>query len=175
MGALHRLLGAAVQVLDRVAELGTSLALVAIVMINGMEIVGRTFFSHSFIWLYETNLLLGNWLYFLGICLVYARNGDITVDALLRLFGDGAQRVYLILVNAAGILTLAVIAWFGWELIKLQMPFRSVGFGIPNPLFSAPVMVSAVLMAVILVKQTLDLWRDGRVTATRGLADGEAP
>ena len=70
----RRALARTTAVLDLVLEGVTSLGLAAIVAINTSELVARNLVNHSFVWGYEINLLLANWVYFLGICLVYHRN-----------------------------------------------------------------------------------------------------
>src|SRR6185295_7373389 len=66
--------------LDQAAEVVTSTLLAVVVLINGVELVGRNFFNYSHVWVHELNLLLGTWTYFIGMTLVYSRNADITVD-----------------------------------------------------------------------------------------------
>ncbi len=157
VAGLHRILVPVTDWLDTVVAWVTGVLLSVIVLINAAEIVERTLFEQSFIWLYETNLLLANWTYFLGICLVVSQHGDITVDFVYERFGPRVRRAWLIAVNLVGMVTLGVVAWYGYELLQLQMPFRSPGFGIPNPLFSLPVVIGAVGMVVILARQSLDL------------------
>src|SRR5262249_13919995 len=99
--------------------------------------------------------------YFLGICLVVSHSGDITVDFLFNRFGPAVRQRWLIAVNLVGMVTLAIVAWYGGALMQLQMPFRSTGFGIPNPLFSLPVVLGALFMVLMLARQSLDLALDG--------------
>src|SRR5258706_7410652 len=157
LAGLRRVLVPLTDWLDRTVARVTGGLLCVIIAINALEIVARTLFEHSFIWLYESNLLLANWTYFLGICLVVSHSGDITVDFLYDRFGSTVQRAWLIAVNLVGMATLGVVAWYGGLLIQLQMPFRSTGFGIPNPLFSLPVVLGAVFMILMLARQSLDL------------------
>jgi TRAP-type C4-dicarboxylate transport system permease small subunit len=56
--------------------------------------------------------------------------------------------VWLAVTHVAVLGVLAVIVWYCWVLIRLQSGFRTTGLGIPNPWFSAAVLVSAVLMAL---------------------------
>src|SRR3954468_6889745 len=64
-------------------------ALVAIVLINVLEIASRTFFHVSYSWIYETNLLLAA-----GIVPVYARNGDVSVVGLRLLLPRHKQATF---------------------------------------------------------------------------------
>ena len=134
--------------LDLAAEVLTSALLVAIVLINGLELVGRNLFNYSFVWAHEVNLLLGTWTYFIGMTLVYSRNADITVEYFSNLLPAHARRAWIAVTRILVLAVLAVIVWYCWVLIKLQTGFRTTGLGIPNPWFSAAVLASAVVMAL---------------------------
>jgi TRAP-type C4-dicarboxylate transport system permease small subunit len=100
--------------------LGISVAaLAAIVLINVLEIVSRTFFHVSYAWIYETNLLLAAWTYFLGIVPVYARNGDVSVVGLRLLLPHDKQAMFDRAIHVICTVTFAIAAWFTWELIEL--------------------------------------------------------
>src|SRR6185295_18093434 len=83
---------------DRIVVRGTLTisvtALAAIVLSNVLEIVSRTFFHVSYAWIYETNLLLAAWTYFLGIVPVYARGGDVSVVGLRLLLPRNKQATF---------------------------------------------------------------------------------
>ena len=105
-------------------------ALAVIVLINLLEIISRTFFHVSYAWIYETNLLLAAWTYFLGIVPVYARNGDVSVVGLRQLLPSSSQAAFDRAIYVVARSTFAIVAWFTWELIELQCPFRTPGIGI---------------------------------------------
>jgi TRAP-type C4-dicarboxylate transport system permease small subunit len=155
---LHAALAPAIARLDKLIELVTSTLLVVIVAINAAEIVTRSFFAYSFDWIHEINLLLANWLYFLGICLVYFRNQDITVDFVLKLFPGRRRVLYLIAVNLAIVATLIVLAVYAWELVELQTGFKTMGLGIRNHWFSLPVLIGTFVLLAIVATQSLRLW-----------------
>jgi TRAP-type C4-dicarboxylate transport system permease small subunit len=156
--AIRRRLAALAAAVDRAALAVCVLLLGFVVCTNGLEILLRGVFSHSFLWLYETNLLLANWLYFLGMSLVYYRNKDITLDFILAILKGRRRARYLIGVNVVGIATFAVIAWYAAVLMQLQLPFRTPGYRIPNPLFTLPVALSALSIALALAAQSVELW-----------------
>lgn len=158
MSQLHARLAQFLRQADRVIEAVTSTILVVIVAINAAEIVTRSFFSHSFDWIHEINLLLANWLYFLGICLIYYRQQDITIDFVLRLFQGRLRAPFLIAINLLTIATLLVVAWYGAELLALQANYKTMGLGLRNHWFSLPVVIGAVVMIAIVLCQSFDLW-----------------
>ena len=62
-----------------IAEIISIILLIVIVSINGAEIITRTWLPGSLYWVFELNQLFGNWMYFIGITLVYYRNEDISL------------------------------------------------------------------------------------------------
>ena len=142
---------------DRAVEALTSTLLALIILVNGLELVGRNFFNYSFVWAHEINLLLGSWVYFVGMTMVYYRNADITVEYFSGLLPERGQRIWIAVCNVVTLGVLAVIAWYCGVLMLLQLPFKTTGMGIPNPFFSAPVFVSALIMGLHVSVQTMDI------------------
>jgi TRAP-type C4-dicarboxylate transport system permease small subunit len=143
--------------MDRVIVRGSTAvsvaALALIVLLNAVEIVSRTFFHVSFAWIYETNLLLAAWTYFLGIVPVYARSGDVSVVGLKQLLSHGARATFERAIHVISTLTFATAAWFTFELIELQLPFRTPGSGLPNAAFTAPLLLGLVGLIVVLLNK----------------------
>ena len=158
---LDRALGAATRWVDRVEEVLTSTLLVIIIVINGMEIFTRAVLNNSLFWVFEVNLLLGSWIYFIGICLVYYRRGDITVEFLFNRLPWRVQRIYLIALNVIIVAILAVIIFHGYRLLLVQARTATMGVKIPNHLFSLPVVLGSGSMILILAKQSLAIWLRG--------------
>lgn len=158
MNDLHARMAQILRHADHFIEVITSTILVVIIAINAAEIVTRSFFNFSFDWIHEINLLLANWLYFLGICLVYYRQQDITIDFVLRIFPGRLRSPFLIAINVLTVATLLVVAWYGWELLVLQANYKTMGLGLRNHWFSLPVVLGAVVMIAIVLCQSLELW-----------------
>lgn len=128
-------------------------ALAVIVLINVLEIVSRTLFDLSFSWIYETNLLLAAWSYFLGIVPVYARNGDVSVVALKQLLPPRARATFERVIQAACLVTFAIAAWFAGALIELQLPYRTPGSGLPNAAYTAPLLLGLIGLIIVLANK----------------------
>lgn len=139
---------------DLCAEVLTSALLAAVVLLNGGELVARNFFNYSIAWAHEVNLLLATWVYFIGMTMVVHRKGDIVVEYVTQFLPPRAHRAWLAAVNLAVLAALATIAWYCWVLIELQAGFRTTGLGIPNPAFSAAVLVGAAIMALHVIVQS---------------------
>jgi TRAP-type C4-dicarboxylate transport system permease small subunit len=137
--------------IDLLVEATTSILLVAIVGINSAEIFTRLFFSDSLTWVFEMNLLLANWLYFMGICLVYFRRKDIVIEFFFDKMPKSAQRLAMVGIQLLVISTFAVLAWFSVPLIQMQSETTSPGLNLPNHLFSFPILISSVVMIFYVV------------------------
>ncbi len=144
---------------EQAVEVVTSTLLGIVIVINGSELVARNFFNYSFAWAHEVNLLLASWVYFLGMTLVYARNADITVEYFAGMLPPNAQRIWIAVCNVAVVGVLAVIAWYCWVLMRLQADFKTTGMGIPNPWFSAPVLVSSLVMVLHVSHHSAEMLR----------------
>ena len=143
----------------RVLEIAAVAVLGAILAINTLEIVCRTGLDTSFQWIYEVNLLLACWLYFLGIVPVYARGGDITLRGYEWLLHGRSRDIYRGVIEIVTAGTFAVIAWYAWTLIELQLPFRTPGMRIPNALFTAPLLIGLIGLALVSLRRAVAVFR----------------
>lgn len=164
----HALLGSLTAAIDRSVAVITVTLLGFIVCANGAEILLRGAFSSSLLWLYEVNLLVGDWLYFLGMVMVYYRHRDITLDFMLLVLRGRARPVYLIAVNAVAVVTFLIVAVYGVRLMELQLPFLTPGDNIPQALFTLPVVLCCTAIALIVVEQSIALGRTGELPPTDG-------
>lgn len=148
-----------IQILDRIvvrlATIVATLSLFAILLINVIEIVARTAFDVSFAWIFETNLLLAAWTYFIGIVPVYARNGDIAIVGLSQLVPPHFRPAFDALLNVVSAATFALVTWYAYTLITVQWPFRTPGIGIPNAAFTAPLFLGCAALVLGLVRRLL--------------------
>lgn len=133
----------------------TDLLLVALVINNLMEMAARGFWNTSIGWVFEVNLLIAIWLYFVGIYQVYFRRGDISVDVIMRRASLKAQRLVAIAIDIVIVATLVMISWYAVQLILVQWPFKTPGLRLPNPMFTAPVLIGSVFMALTMFERLL--------------------
>jgi len=161
-------LGSITDALRRAAESAAAAILVIIFAINALEIGARSnYFNHSFEWIYEVNLLLSAWLYFLGIVPVYYRGGDVTLRGYERIFTGRARDFYRAALEVVTAGTFGALAWFAWTLIELQLPFRTPGMRIPNALFTLPVLLGLGALALVGVRRATNLVAGRQPIATR--------
>jgi len=138
----------------------TNLVLAALVLNNLAEMAARGFWGTSIGWVFEVNVLLAVWLYFLGIYQVYLRRGDIAVDVVMRRAPPALQRLVAIAVDVAIVAVLLMLCWQSLKLIQVQWPFRTPGLRLPNPLFTAPVLIGSALMALTMLERLLQRLAD---------------
>lgn len=154
---LNRQLGRFLALLALGLSYTTALTLGLIVTLNAVEIAYRVFFRDSLTGLYETNLLLGTWVYFLGICPVYHRQGDITVDFLFNRLPLRLRRYAVAALHLITIGVLAVIFIYGGILIRQQLPFRTEGLGLPTLIYTLPLVISSAIVIVIALQQAVEI------------------
>lgn len=153
----------------RLCVVVTNLLLSTLVINNLVEMLARGSWNTSIGWVFEVNLLLAIWLYFPGVFQVYFRRGDISVDVVMRMAPLHVQRWMAILVDAVVVGTLLMISWYAVQLMLVQWPFKSPGLRLPNPLFTAPVVVGSILMALTMLERLLQ-----RLTSPDHLPSGIA-
>jgi TRAP-type C4-dicarboxylate transport system permease small subunit len=170
-GRMTRLLAALCGVLERLLGAAIVALLAAILAINGLEIVSRSAFAISFQWIYEVNLLLASWLYFLGIFLVYRHGGDISMVGLKTILPPRLHRGFDRAVNAIGAAVFAIVGWYALAYMQLQWPFKTPGVGIPRAAYTLPLLIGVVAVALQLLA---DMLRP-RLPASTSHADESAP
>lgn len=153
----------------RVCVVVSSLLLAALVVNNLIEMLARSVWHTSIEWVFEVNILIAIWLYFIGICQVYFRRGDISVDVIMRRASMKVQRWVAIAIDFVIVATLLMISWYAVELALVQWPFKTPGLRLPNPLFTAPVVLGSVCMALSMFERLLQ-----RLSSAEHLPSGVA-
>ena len=140
--------------INNIAEFVSFNLLIIIVVINGAEIITRTWLPGSLYWVFELNQLFGNWLYFIGITLVYYRNDDISLVFITNKLSIKLRNIVFLIV----FFVLIVFSYYCVDLMILQSQARTVGLGITNHYFSLPVFISSVLMILYMFEHILVLY-----------------
>lgn len=141
--------------LNHACRVVTGLLLAGIVCSNAAEVVLRTAFATTLNWIFEVNLLCATWIYFIGVCQVYHKRGDIAVDVLARTLPPREQVAWSWIVDVLCIGTFFVIGWYGVQLMQLQWPFRTPGVRLPSALYTAPLVIGAAIMIIHVCAQRL--------------------
>ena len=88
------------------------------------QIVLREVFSTGFIWADELIKLLVLWLAMVGSVAASRDNRHIRIDALSHILPDTAIKLTRILVDFFAVAVCAVIAWFSYQYLLLEIEFE---------------------------------------------------
>ena len=131
--------------LSRRIVIAVSCAMFAfMVAINGLEIVGRGFFSVSFSWVQEVSILCAMWVYFFAYALIAKNEEYIRVDFAVKLMPLAWQYTVDIFARLVTILFQGMIAWFAVETYRFLGLFTTSVLIWPESLFVLPILVGAV-------------------------------
>ncbi|MCH7980878.1 MAG: TRAP transporter small permease [Proteobacteria bacterium] len=114
--------------LDRVGRFAENTALVVLLstmmLLAVAQIVLREVFSTGFIWADELIKLLVLWLAMVGSVAASRDNRHIRIDALSHILPDTAIKLTRILVDLFAVAVCAVIAWFSYQYLLLEIEFE---------------------------------------------------
>lgn len=114
------------------------------VAINGLEIVGRAFFSISFSWVQEVSILSAMWIYFFAYALIAKNEEYIRVDFAAQLMPEAWQRATNIFARLATILFHGLVVWFAVETYRFLGLFTTSVLIWPESLFVLPLLIGAI-------------------------------
>jgi len=155
LNSVHTLLKIINFRINAVAEIISIFLLIVIVSINGAEIITRTWLPGSLYWVFELNQLFGNWMYFIGITLVYYRNEDITLNFIINKLSCKLHYIFMLTIKHIVFVVFLILSFYCFDLLILQSQAQTVGLGITNHYFSLPVFFSSLLMSLYLLEQIL--------------------
>lgn len=121
-------------------------ALAVMVVIMSLEILLRHLAGINLQWGLDLSALLMVWACFIGASLVYRRKGHIGIEALVRLFPSGLQRIlnaFLYLLIGGGFILLMIKTG---SLVSVQRNQEIVSLSISRSFLSIPLFVGALLM-----------------------------
>lgn len=153
----HRRLALIVKRIDQVELVFTAACMITIVLINGAEIFSRYVLDTSLFFVYEITILLANWMYFIGFCLVFDRSRDIEIEFFMNFIPSKWQK-YIQMVTKTGVFFfLMMVGYYTFELMTIQSRHSTEGLNIPNHFFSMPVFVGTMSMMLSLIRDMMDL------------------
>ena len=153
-----------IEAVARAAVLGLAL-LVLLVMLA--QVFFRYVLNSSLQWSEELAVWGMVWMVFVGSVLLVRRSEHISITTLVRL-APLRVRPYLVIFNrAAGLVFLAIIGWYGFEVFGGTFHAKSPSIGLSTRWIKLAIPVGAVLMAVVAVHAIAD---DLRRLANRDFA-----
>jgi TRAP-type C4-dicarboxylate transport system permease small subunit len=137
--------------------LNTACVLLAVISLLGLwQVAARFVLSQPSTWTEETMRRLLIWCVMLGVVVAFRRGALVSVDLTLRLSRGGFRKVVRALIAGASLAFLAVLLWFGIDLVwrvRFQT-FASLELSMGWAYAALP--VGAALAMVAVVAQHLD-------------------
>ena len=155
---IHARLSRVIERIDKVILIFTSLLLVVIVTIGTMEIFSRYVLNYSLFFVFEVTVLLANYMYFLGFCLVVKRRGDIKLEYFVNFLSARALKILSYITTIFAFYFYFVLLYYGSTLLIIQSRHSSEGLNIPNHYFSLPLFVGALVLVLIGVQRTIEIY-----------------
>ena len=144
--------------LVKVESVASMSCMAFIIFINGLGIFSRYFLSRPIVWVNELTILVGTWLFYIGMGVLYARKEDITLDLIVNKMPDRIRWVTERVIDAIVLVFLIILAVCSYKLIPFVSMSGSVlsfSLGISDAYYYIPVGVGSVLIFIPVLYKTL--------------------
>ncbi len=109
------------------------------------------FSNRPIVWVNELTILIGTWLFYVGIGLLYARKEDITLDLIVNKMSERMRRVTDLVINGIVLVFLVLLTIYSYKLIPfvtMSGSMLSFSLGISDAYYYIPVGVGSILMFI---------------------------
>ena len=147
-----------VRVWRKIEQAFSAFLLLSMVAVSSLQILVRYFPSEilDFFWTEELSRLLLVWLTFWGATVVQRSGDHISLAVFADVLPRNWQPPLHLLSEAAIVVALAFLAWYGWDGAQLILVQQTVGLGVTLAVFAYSVPICSVLM----IGYTLNImWR----------------
>ena len=133
-------------------------ALIITVMIGTyfFEIVRRTFWHKSFMWIQELNVILVVWLVFMGASHVYLSSELIRVDFLHNKTRGLVRLIWTLVIYAVSLFVLYFFLVQGYKYMIHMLPTKTNILKVSYLWYALPMVISAVIMILGLIAKVYD-------------------
>ena len=159
MTAFLRTYKKGMHVLVKIESAIVMIGMTFLILINAVGIFTRYFLNRPILWVHELTILSGTWLFYIGVGILFARQGDITWEAIIKKLPERVQRVVDLVINGIVLAFLVLLAISTYRLIPfvaMQGSMLSFDLGISDVFYYVPVGVGAVLMFIPILYKTLE-------------------
>ena len=140
-------------------EAAASMAMMAfLILTNGIGIFMRYFLNRPLLWVHELTILIGTWLFYVGIGLLYARKEDITLGLIVSKFHGKMRWVTELVINGIVLVFLIILTVYSYKLIpfvSMSGSMLSFSLGISDVYYYLPVGVGAILIFIPVLYKTI--------------------
>jgi TRAP-type C4-dicarboxylate transport system permease small subunit len=105
-------------------------AVLVLVALSAAQILARTLFDGGWAWIDPLTRALVLWTAMLGALAAAREDRHINLDALTRLLRGRALRVARIATLGFAAAVSGVLAWYGWQLVRLDQESGTPAFGV---------------------------------------------
>lgn len=157
----HKCLTAVNDKLESIMLWSSIVMFVVMIGCNAMEIITRTLFSYSFIWVQELSILLLGTIVFFGGSVVLRRKRDASVTFFVEKFlPQNIIKGLLFVFNLVIIFYLILIAIYGIKLQSIQVLAQAIYLPITVNWFSFPIIVFSFVTILAFIEHSLEIVAD---------------
>lgn len=138
--------------LTKACQAIAALALLAIVAINGANVVARYFFAKPFPWAEEAMIMFMILGVFTGAIAVTWRNLHIRIDTFVERSAPNVQRIIRVVAAFASMFVLLVVAWSSYGIVRLLFEYGQTTDALEFPMWipQSFVTISLVVIAILI-------------------------
>ena len=147
--------------MDRLARLeafASMLMMASLILMNGVGIFTRYFLNRPILWVHELTILIGTWLFFVGMGLLYARREDISLDLIVNKMPERIRWMTEQVIHWMILVFLVILTIASYKLIpfvSMSGSMLSFSLGIKDVYYYIPVGVGSILMFIPVLYKTL--------------------
>ena len=147
--------------MDRLArvEAVASMAMMAsLILMNGVGIFTRYFLNRPILWVHELTILIGTWLFYVGMGLLYTRREDISLDLIVNKMPERMRWMTEQVIHWMILIFLIILTIATYNLIpfvSMSGSMLSFSLGIKDVYYYIPVGVGSILMFIPVFYKTL--------------------
>jgi len=138
--------------LAKACQIIAALALLAIVAINGANVVARYFFAKPFPWAEEAMIMFMILGVFTGAIAVTWRNVHIRIDTFVERCAPTVQRIIRVVATFASMFVLLVVAWSSYGIVRLLYEYGQTTDALEFPMWipQSFVTIGLVVIAILM-------------------------
>jgi len=140
-------------------ESAASMAMMAfLIFINGIGIFTRYFLNRPILWVHELTILIGTWLFYVGMGLLYARREDIALSLIVNKMPPRMRWFTQQVIQWMLLIFLVILTYATYKLIPfvtMSGSMLSFSLGIKDVYYYMPVGVGSILIFIPVLYKTL--------------------
>jgi C4-dicarboxylate transporter DctQ subunit len=154
------------RLVDAIEEGFIALLFAAMTLVTFSQVVARYVFNSGAVWALELTVYLFAWLVLFGMSYGVKVHAHLGVDAFVKLFSSGTQRIFSLLAVAAGLIyggILLIGSWdYVWKLFRIGI--ESEDLPIPQWVPMAILPIGVALLMFRLAQIGVRIWRGEQQT-----------